>query len=385
VIPGPLFGGAHNQLIRLNAPLAEAGFEAVAAVPPEAEEAARRIEAAGIEAVRVEMSRLRGTAGPLAGARSLAALRGDVRRLRRVIRRQRADLVQVHGVINVQPGIAAQLEDVAVVWQLLDTRAPLALRRLAMPLVTRIADAITSWGRAVADAHPGATRLGERLICVYPPIDPELRPDAEAAAAARRELSVAAGAPLVGTLGVRQPQKGHEYFVRAAAIVARAHPEARFRVIGAPSRSHAAQMAAIEREAEQLGLTEEGVLEFVDPGARAIELLQALDVFALTSWPTSEGMPTAILEAMACAKPVVSVDVGAVRELVDDGDTGIVVAAEDAAAIAMGIIRMLGRRALAEAMGRAGRERAESEFGLGELARRHARAYRLALGPRRRR
>jgi starch synthase len=88
---------------------------------------------------------------------------------------------------------------------------------------------------------------------------------------------------------------------------------------------------------------------------------------------------------MACAKPVVSVDVGAVRELVDDGDTGIVVAAEDAAAIATGIIRLLGRRALAEAMGRAGRERAESEFGLGELARRHARAYRLALGPRRRR
>ena len=381
MIPGPVFGGAHNQLIRLAPGLAADGIETVALIPPEADDAARRIEAAGVEVVRAETSRLRGTAGPLAAVRSLAGLPGDVRRLRRVISEQRPDLVQVHGVINVSPGIAAARERTAVVWQLLDTRAPISLRRMTMPLVTRTADAITSWGGGLADAHPGARKLGDRLVVVYPPIDPGLAPDDRVAEAARQELSVAPEIPLVGTLGVRQPQKGHEHLVRAAALLAGRHPEAAFRVLGAPSPSHAEHMRSVEDEARELGVE----VGFVDPGERATELLQALDVFALTSWPTSEGMPTAILEAMACAKPVVSFDVGAVRELVDDGVTGVVVPAEDPQALASAIGELLDDPGLGRRMGAAGRERARQEFGLAELVERHARAYGIALDHRLRR
>jgi glycosyltransferase involved in cell wall biosynthesis len=383
VIPGPVFGGAHNQLIRLAPGLADAGIETVALLPEDADEAASRIEAAGIEVIRAPISRLRGTAGALTAARSLAALPPEVRRLRRLIAAERADLVQVHGAINVAPGIAARLERPAIVWQILDTRAPPALRRLTMPLVTRAADAITSWGRRLASAHPGAERFGERLVIVYPPIDPALGPDPALASTARERLGVDPGTPLVGTLGVRQPQKGHELFVRAAADVRRTHPDAQFRVLGAASPSHAAQMEAVEGEARELGL--DSALDFVDPGPRPTDLLQALDLFALTSWPNSEGMPTAILEAMACAKPVVTVDVGAVRELVSDGETGLVVPPEDATALAAQIVRLLDDPDLARRMGEAGRARAEREFGLGELVERHLRAYRLALDHRRRR
>jgi glycosyltransferase involved in cell wall biosynthesis len=381
VIPGPVFGGAHNQLIRLAPGLESDGIETVALIPPEADDAARRIEAAGVEVVRAETSRLRGTAGPLAAAHSLIGLPADVRRLRRVISEQRPDLVQVHGVINVSPGIAAAREHTAVVWQLLDTRAPVPLRRMTMPLVTRAADAVTSWGAGLADAHPGARKLGERLVVVYPPIDPRLGPDEGLAEAARRELSVAPDTPLVGTLGVRQPQKGHEHFVRAAALVVRGHPQAAFRVLGAPSPSHAEHMRSVEDEARAVGVE----VGFLDPGERATQLLQALDVFALTSWPTSEGMPTAILEAMALAKPVVTFDVGAVRELVDDGVTGVVVPPEDPHALASAIGDLLDDPERAGQMGSAGRERARSEFGLDELVERHARAYRIALDHRLRR
>ena len=225
-------------------------------------------------------------------------------------------------MVNPQAGIAARLERTAIVWQLLDSRAPMAVRRAVMPFASRVSGAITSWGRGLAAAHPGALAAGERLIVVYPPVDPSLAPDPAARERARERLAIAPQAVAVGTLGVRHSQKGHEYLVRAAAIVKREHPDAVFRVIGDPSPNHADHMASVEAEARAAGLLGPDGIEFVAPGGEGTELLQGLDVFAMTSIPHSEGMPTAILEAMACAKPVVSTAVGSVDELVEDGVTG---------------------------------------------------------------
>lgn len=379
VMHGPVFGGAHNQLVRLAPGLREAGYETIAAVPVEAEAAAERIEAAGVEVVRLPLVRFRGTAGPLTNLKTIAGLRREVRSLREAIRSRGVDVVQLHAVINLQPAVAARREGAAIAWQLLDTRAPMALRRLTMPYVTRRADALASWGEAVAREHPGATGFGDRLVVVYPPVDPDLAPDPARRDAARARLGVGPDAPLVGTLGVRQPQKGHEYFVRAAARVRADHPDAAFRVLGEPSPRHAPHMEAVEAEAASLGLRRPDALEFVDPGRDALDLLQGLDVFVLTSWPHSEGMPTAILEAMAVGKPVVSVDVGSVRELVDDGVTGLVVPPRDYEAIAAAIKRLLADPDLRGRMGTAGRERAATKFTLDRLAELHASVYEKAL------
>jgi glycosyltransferase involved in cell wall biosynthesis len=380
VMHGPVFGGAHNQLLRLHPALRAAGFETIAAVPLDAAQAAARIEAAGIEVLRLPLVRFRGTAGPLTNFRTIAGLRREIRAIRGVIRARRIDLVQAHAVINLQAAAAAHREGAAIAWQLLDTRAPMALRRLTMPYVTRRADVLVSWGASVARDHPGASRFGERLVVVYPPVDPSLAPDPAERSAARERFGAGPDAPLVGTLGVRQPQKGQEYFVRAAARVHAEYPDVAFRLLGEPSPRHASQMHAVEAEAASLGLSE--TIEFVDPGADALRLLQGLDVFVLTSLPNSEGMPTAILEAMACGKAVVSTDVGAVRELVEDGVTGIVVPPRDSEAIANAVLRLLAEPDLRERMGTAGRDRAVAHFSLDRLGDVQADAYRKALAHR---
>ena len=103
------------------------------------------------------------------------------------------------------------------------------------------------------------------------------------------------------------------------------------------------------------------------------------DVSALAS--LSEGFPNSVVEAMAAARPVVATDVGGMRDALLDGVTGCLVPAGDPAALADALARVLEDTAGAEAMGRAGRERAEALFsaepviaGLlslyGELARR---------------
>jgi len=378
VIHGPAFGGAHNQARCLAGPLSERGVDTAVVVPLEAEPAASRLRDAGIDAVTTPLQRLRATPDPRTQARFAAALVPDVRRLGKLIRRLEIDIVQVHGATNPHGALAARREGVAVVWQLLDTRAPLTLRRVAMPLVVRLSDAVTTWGVELARVHPGAERLGARLITVYPPVEESrFQPDPDRRAHARSQLGIEGEAPLIGTVGVLNPQKGHKDLVRAAEMVHRLRPDARFRVLGASSPAHGAYEQRLREEVRERGLEE--VFGFLDPRREVDLLMQGLDLFVMTSAPRSEGMPTAILEAMACAKPVIATDVGAVRELVDAGTTGLLVRPEAPKELAAGILELLSDPDRARRFGSNGRRRARAEFGLERLADLHAGAYKNAL------
>ncbi|MDQ2676935.1 MAG: glycosyl transferase family 1, partial [Actinomycetota bacterium] len=129
MIHAPVFGGAHNQLLQLHAPLAREGIELIAVLPEEGEEAAARLEAGGVKVHRVRLGRLRASANAPLQARFARGLRGDIRRLRALIAAEGAAVVQCHGITNPQGGIAARREGAAVLWQLFDTRAPMAMRR----------------------------------------------------------------------------------------------------------------------------------------------------------------------------------------------------------------------------------------------------------------
>ncbi len=89
-------------------------------------------------------------------------------------------------------------------------------------------------------------------------------------------------------------------------------------------------------------------------------VLAEADIVCLPSY--REGMPKALLEAMACGKPCVTTDAPGCRDCVADGDNGLLVAVKDAGALAAAIARLLDDPGLQARMGRRGRERAETEF-----------------------
>jgi glycosyltransferase involved in cell wall biosynthesis len=257
----------------------------------------------------------------------------------------------------------------------------MSLRRATMPVVVRLADVLMTTGREVARLHPGALALTDRLVTYVPPVDThEFRPDPDRREAARGALGVPKGAPLVGTLGNLNPDKGHEFLVRAAALLRRERPELRLCVLGAHSAAHTAYEAGVRQQARALGLEEGDAIRFMDPGDRASELLPAFDVFVLASrW---EGIPTAVLEAMACGVPVVTTGVGAVREVVEDGVSALVVPPRDPAAIADAVSRVLGDPKLARELSAAGPRTMAGRFGLERCVDAHVRAYRMAIAAR---
>jgi glycosyltransferase involved in cell wall biosynthesis len=102
-------------------------------------------------------------------------------------------------------------------------------------------------------------------------------------------------------------------------------------------------------------------------------LLRSFDVFALSS--VMEGISNSILEAMATGLPVVATGVGGNSELVENGVTGRLVPPRDPSALADALAQYIEDQALRRAHGRAGRARAEREFGLDGMVARYVSVY----------
>jgi L-malate glycosyltransferase len=184
-----------------------------------------------------------------------------------------------------------------------------------------------------------------------------------------REQAAVADGPTVTTVGNIRRVKGHDVFVRAAALVARRFPSARFTVAGEVLEPE--YFAELQSLVEQLGLG--GHFQFVGPVSDLSEHLAADDVFVLPS--RSEGFSNALIEAMAASLPVVATNVGGNAEAVIEGATGYIVPPEDEEALAEAISKLLRDPCHAGRMGARGRRRAEEKFTTDAMMRQVAKSY----------
>lgn len=168
--------------------------------------------------------------------------------------------------------------------------------------------------------------------------------------AVRTSLGFAVDDVVIGAIGRLEHEKRFDLLLDA---VARVHPRPRVLIVG-----EGRCRASLSERALALGM--DGAL--VMPGLRSdvVDLLQALDVYVQTS--DTEGIPNAVLEAMAAEVPIVATDVGGTSELVTDGVHGLLVPKGDAAAIAAAITRSLTDLAATERRVRRARERVEREL-----------------------
>jgi len=382
VLHGNTWGGPHNRNARVGALLkAEHGIHTTVLIPAEPGDGAERLRSAGLDVVEMPVARIRASADPRPHLRFVAGFSGVVRRIRELIRERGIDLVQINGVSNPHAAVAARREGIPVVWQILDTFPPMWFRRLMMPYVLRTAGAIMATGKQVAREHPGAERAPHGVVSFYPPVDTgRFRPNASLRATARQRLGVGEHDLVVGNVSNLNPQKGHETFLRAAGALRRELSQVKFVILGQRYEAHARHIEGLFALAASVGLEPERDLIVRDPGEEVAELASAFDVFWMTSEARSEGIPTAIEEAMALGLPVVSTDVGSVGEIVQDGETGYVVAPHDSSGIADRMARLLQSADERHRMGSRGRAFATRYLSVEHCARKHVDAYGRALG-----
>jgi glycosyltransferase involved in cell wall biosynthesis len=378
VIHYPVFGGPHNQAVQLARILAPKGVS-VTVVVPDGGNAARRLRAGGVDVVTMPLHRARATLRPRALLSLLRHLPEEIAALRAVIRDRAIDVVQVEGLVNPHAAIAAALERRAIIWQLLDTRPPMFVRRLMMPLVVRLSDVVMSTGKAVARVHPGAEGFGDRLVPFFPPVDPdEFRVENADAGAARASFGFAPEDLVLVSVGNLNPQKGHEYLLQAVGLLRRHGNRAKALVVGASHETHVAYERELYALCRRLGLRVGNDVVFAGALDDVRQALAAGDIFVLSSVPRSEGIPTAAEEAMMMSRPVIATDVGGVSELVQDGVTGFVVRPLDPPALADAVHRT-GDSGSRAAMGARARARAVTLCSTRQCAQVHLEAYERAL------
>lgn len=375
----PIYGGPHNQAVRLQGALQQLGWATHVVLPLEAGNAAERMRTAGLKVTTMPLARMRATPSVRIQAEVLRRLPRDIRDLRRVIRDNGIDLVLVPGLANPQAAIAANLENVPVVWQMIDTRLSRVPRAALSLMVGALSDAVMSTGLRVAASHPGISIRGQEVVPFYPPVDPSLfKPDALVRRQARAELGVLGDRPVIGMLGNINPMKGHFLFLRLASALRRSRPDAIFVWLGATYPNHAGYFRELQAIACREGFAIGQDLVIVDPGDRVHELAQVFDICWLTSDRLSEGIPTALIESMSLGIPVVATDVGSVSELVTP-DTGFVIGHKNASDFVPITCKLLAQPSLIKAVGKRARERAASTCGIAAAAAAHVAAFRSAF------
>lgn len=307
------FAGAERQVMLLASGLRRRGWEvSVVALAGQGGSSAAELRTAGVAFLGIGMRK--GLADPRGWLRFILWLR-----------RARPDVVHAH------LARAAWL----VRWSRLFAAVPVVIdtlhsastgtlgRRLGYRFSRWLPDKVTAVSPSVADSHLSARMVsGKNLIALHNGVDlDEWRPDEHVRATVRREMGLDDQFLWVA-VGHLEMVKDYPTLLKAMAALSRST-----RLVIAGSGPLLANLSCLS---SHLGLS--GRVRFLGFDSNVKRWLQAADGFVLASrW---EGLPMALLEASACGLPTVATDVPGVREVIEDGETGLLVPAMDIPALA---------------------------------------------------
>ncbi|MCG6551281.1 MAG: glycosyltransferase family 4 protein [Candidatus Magnetominusculus sp. LBB02] len=273
----------------------------------------------------------------------------SIARLSKYIGENRFDVVNTHsGKDSWIAGIAARFAGVALLVRTRHLNIP--IKRNIFNFIHYMPDVYITCG----------TNMRKTLVedCGFPPDDVVSIPtgvdaeffDVKRNLAARLKYVGAGSTPIITNVGILRGVKGHEVTLRAVPKVIEEFPNAVFLLVGDGPKLKGLQSMALS-----LGI--DGHVVFTGHVAAASEIAEIFafsDAAVLSSH--SEGIPQAVMQAMAAGVPVVATRVGGVPEVVEHEQTGLLVNPSDHDALAVGLIRVLKEKSLSAAMSERARQ-----------------------------
>ncbi len=372
VLNSPSLGGANRSLSILLAGLDRARFRPVAILPAEGPFVHR------LEDLDVPMhvftlpSLARRSASVLGRSKGRVRDAWNLLRLRKLLKEEGVRLVHTNTIFPLGGAVVAKWSSLPHVWHL---REGLDTPQYDL-----------SFGRAASSRIIGA--LSDRMICISDYVRRVSVPERARDRAVvipnaleqepRAHVRGSPATPNLGFVGLLGSKKRTPIFIEAAAVIAHAFPKARFLVAGRPSAGEEGIVDVCRTRASVLGIEDRiewlGLVDDMEAVYERIDLLLHPGVH--------EAFGRVLIEAMSRGIPVVSVDSGAVAEVVEDGVTGRVVPPDDPQRLAEAAIACLSDADAYDSLARAARTRTLERFQAATHVRRVTEVYNDLLGPR---
>jgi len=308
-----------------------------------------------------------------------------IRQLRQILKIEKPDII--HTMLfdaDIVGRIAAIGSSARVVTSLVNT--PYASVRFQDPKITpyklrvlQIIDAFTgryftahfhAVSRTVKDAAVISLRIpADRITVVERGRDPDRLglPGIERRLRARQRLHLTSWDQVIVNLGRHEYQKGQKYLLEAMAMLAPSYPRLILLVAGREGNL----TPELKNQKKRLALN--GQVRFLGYREDVSDILAAADLFVFPSF--YEGLPGAVIEAMALGLPIVASNIPSVREVVEENRNAILVAPASSSELAKAIAKLFDDREKAQAYGRQSRKIFETRFTLQQSANRMIELY----------
>jgi glycosyltransferase involved in cell wall biosynthesis len=226
-------------------------------------------------------------------------------------------------------------------------------RLLPYRFSVRFSDRVVAVSQAVGSYLRDERHVPQEKITVIPYGVDLARYNPEPNESLRKELGFSRNDVLIGMVGRLEPDKGHDILIEAASRMKK--NAIHFALAGQGSLE-----PSLKEQVRRLGLED----QFTFLGFRR-DIQEVLKLFDIVTLPSlHEGLPNAILEAMAVGKPVVATDVGGIGEAVVHQKTGLLINPGSVESLETGLSTLIEDAALRVAMGEAGRYRMEEVYSL---------------------
>lgn len=297
---------------------------------------------------------------------------GYLRRLIRLIRRHRINIVQTHLLGSSTYGSAAGLLTgtpvVSTFHGMVDIRDRRWPGRIKSALINRGSRYIVFVSRRLRDALGKASGLDAgKSVVIYNGVDTG-KAGTDARGGLREELGLPRDAVIVGSVGNIRTPKGYDILLQAAAHLRERSDRYRFVIAGQGKGSLLEELLGLRT---RLGL--EDTVHFLGFRDDVDHVLAGIDIFALSS--TTEGFSIATIEAMAHGRPVVATRSGGPEEIITDGENGLLVARGSPEELAAGIERLAQDQPLAARLMECAAADVRARFSLNAMIRQYEALY----------
>ena len=284
-------------------------------------------------------------------------------------KKQRFDIVHVSGGAWQFKGvIAGKLVGAKVVWHLNDTSMPAVIMRLFSVISRCFADAFIVAGGAVGDYYKAVTgRQNKPIYVIQAPVDCT-RFDPESVTGL---LEDEMGSVKVVTVANVNPIKGLEYFIGMAQALNDQYPQVKYFIVGPVYQTQKKYFLKLQK------LVDEGSINTVHFYGRTTDIpgvLKSASIYVCSS--VAEASPTSVWEAMAMGKAIVSTDVGDVTRFIRNDESGYIVPANSAEALASKVALLIADEARRTRFGSAARKTAVAHLDLDIVTQAHLSCYR---------